>query len=214
MSDTKIRRTATRAGAQLFLSLLFSIAPQIVFAYKAAFEGSLISNSPSDPPMAIVISFESNIAGVYGNIRMRVAGATEKPLTGVEVQGTCDLLSDLGGSRTLKMKGSCSSTARVFEGSYSITSVSNYKRQSGMFRLKKTNGDSNGSDPGQEDTVTHRFSGLTPARCTNANIACLIGCPRGEYNSELLCANRCRAKLNACRQSIGPPEGSTPSDKQ
>jgi hypothetical protein len=210
MRSARIRRDAARAAIQLFLLLLFSLAPRIGFAYKGSFEGSLISNNATDPPTVLVLNFESNIAGVYGDVRM--TGATKKVLTGVEVQGMCDLRVDLGGSRMLVMKGACSRAAQIFEGSYWISSL-NYKRQSGVFRLTKTKGDNDGRIPGEGEGGSRRFSGPTPARCIHANVACLLGCQRGEYDAELLCTNRCKAKLNTCKASGGTTDGG-PSDSQ
>ena len=35
--------------------------------------------------------------------------------------------------------------------------------------------------------------------CLKANTACLIACPRGDYNVEFLCSNRCRTKFQQCK---------------
>ena len=45
------------------------------------------------------------------------------------------------------------------------------------------------------------MSGLTPTRCFKGNTACLLACPRGDQNAELLCVNRCKQKLKACKGS-------------
>lgn len=207
MSGNGFRQFCTCAAARLLALLLFAVLPQVAHAYKAAFEGALVSNNPTDPPLAIVLKFESNLAGVYGTVRLRMPGASDKPVTGYEIQGTCDMRGEIGEARTLQLKGMCSEMMKTFEGTYSITQP-NQRRQSGIFRLTKSTDKGN-----RKDTSNRRASAATSARCTNANTACLIACPRGDYDAELLCANRCRAKLAACKAGKQTTDRSSPAEK-
>jgi len=41
--------------------------------------------------------------------------------------------------------------------------------------------------------------------CIKGNTRCLSTCPQGDYNSEFLCANRCRTRFKACKAEAGQP---------
>ena len=177
------------------------ITPLTSFAYQAAFEGLLISDNLSDPPIPIVLNLEVNLAGVSGMVKTGSPQPGAGVLGGDEQFGTCDLRSDLGQLTLLRMKGSCGPTMSSFTGKYML-SLRNGKRQSGVFRLnkKKVAGEGSGGDLSELGRPPGGFSTLTPARCIKANNACLLACPRGDPNAELLCANRCKQKLNACKR--------------
>jgi len=199
-----LQKRVRRACIKLALAFVCGAAPLASYAYQARFEGWLISDDASDPPIPIALDLEVSLSGVSGTVK------TGSPLPGIgtlggdEQYGTCDLRSDLGRLTLLKMKGPCGPSVSRFKGKYSL-SLTNGKRQSGTFRLTQTHSDSEGSgeDLGESSPPLREFSNLTPTRCINANNACLLGCPRQDYNASLLCVNRCKQKLNACKATRG-----------
>jgi hypothetical protein len=197
---------------RLALVLVSGVGPLTSFAYQAAFEGLLISDNPSDPPIPIEMNLVVNVAGVSGTVKTGSPQPGAGVIGGDEQFGTCDLRSDLGRLTLLRMKGSCGPAMSSFEGKYAL-SLTNGKRQSGVFRLSKANTSSVGrkADPGESNRQFGQLSTLTPARCMKANSTCLLACPRGDQNAELLCVNRCKQKLNACKgtKSVVPPTPDT-----
>lgn len=185
---------------RLTLMLVSGVGPLTSFAYQAAFEGLLISDNPSDPPIPIEMNLVVNVVGVSGTVKTGSPQPGAGVLRGDEQFGTCELRSDLGRFTLLRMKGSCGPAMSGFEGKYAL-SLTNGKRQSGMFRLSKANTPAVGGKPdlGEGSRQSRELSNLTPARCMKSNSACLLACPRGDQNAELLCVNRCKQKLNACK---------------
>ena len=177
-------------------------APLDSAAYQARFEGWLISDNASDAPIRIVLDLEVNPLGLSGTVKTAPPLPGAGVVSGDEQFGTCDLRSDLGRLTLLRMKGACGSSLPNFNGKYSL-SLGDGRRQSGIFRLTKANDGSAppGQAPGAPSEVLPETSSLTPTRCIRANSACLVACPRGDYNAELLCVNRCKQKLKACKSN-------------
>ncbi len=196
-------KNAFQRTLRLALPLICGLAPLTSLAYQTAFEGWLISGNPSDPPIPITLNLEVNLAGVSGIVKTGSPQPGAGVLGGDEQFGTCDLRSDLGQLTLLRMKGTCGPTMSSFTGKY-VLSLRNGKRQSGMFRLNKkiiAGEGPKGDYLGERARPPGEFSTLTPARCIKANNACLLACPRGDPNAELLCANRCKQKLNTCKRA-------------
>ena len=187
-------------GLKLALALICGIAPPLGLAYQTTFDGLLVSDNPSDPLVSIELTLEINLAGISGSVKTGSPQPGAGVLRGDEQFGICDLRSDLGRLTLLRIKGACSPTMSSFNGKY-VLSLSSGKRQTGSFKLNRTRSQSQrpGNAPGEA------IPGLTPARCINANGACLVACPRGDQSAELLCANRCKQKLKACRGSKSWP---------
>ena len=193
-----LRKALRRACIPLVLAA--TGVPLDTAAYQARFEGWLVSDNASDAPIRIVLDLEVNPVGLSGMVRTAPPLPGAGVVNGDEQFGTCDLRSDLGRLTLLRMKGACGSSLPNFNGKYSL-SLKGGRRQSGIFRLTKANdGDGEpGEVPGATSDVLPETSSLTPTRCIRANSACLIACPRGDYNAELLCANRCKRKLKVCK---------------
>ena len=199
-----LQKAVRRTLIQLALTFACGTAPLASFAYQASFEGWLISDNASDPPIRIVLNLELNLAGVSGTVKTAPPLPGAGVLGGDEQFGTCDLRSDLGRLTLLRMKGPCGPSLSSFNGKYSV-SLRDGKRQSGVFRLTKTSTGGQGLNeaPGEVDQQPPEFSSLTPTHCIKANSACLLVCPRGDYNAELLCVSRCKQKLKACKANRG-----------
>ena len=179
------------------LALAVAAVPLDSAAYQARFEGWLISDNTADTPIRIVLDLEVNPVGLSGMVKTAPPLPAAGVVSGDEQFGTCDLRSDLSRVALLKMKGQCAPYMASFDGSYSLRSQDG-KRQVGVFKLTKTNSAST-EGPRTVDEPSPVAPTLTPTRCIRANSACLIACPRGDYNAELLCANRCKQKLKTCK---------------
>lgn len=206
-------KIALQRGLKLALVLIYGVAPLTGLAYQTAFDGWLISDNPSDPSVPIALTLEVNLGAVSGTVKTGSPQPGAGVLRGDEQFGTCDLRSDLGQLTLLRMKGGCGPTMSSFNGKY-VLSLRNGKPQAGIFKLNRTNtpGGRSSSAPGEGVRQPGELSSLTPTRCIKANSACLLACPRGDHNTELLCANRCKQKLKACKgnRSWAPevPDGS------
>jgi len=195
-------KNVLQPGLKLALALICAVAPASGLPYQNAFDGLLVSDNPSDPPVPIALKLEVNLAGISGSVTTGSPQPGAGVLRGAEQFGTCELRSDLGRLTLLRMTGGCSPTMSSFSGKY-VLSLNSGKRQAGSFKLAKpsTQGGSAGSALGQSLSRSGEMSGLTYSRCLRGNTACLLACPRGDQNAELLCANRCKQKLKACKGS-------------
>jgi hypothetical protein len=182
--------------------------PLTTFAYRAGFEGLLISDKLADPPIPITLSLEVNLATVSGKVKTKLPLPGEGVLYGDEQFGTCALRSDLGGLTLLTMKGSCGPSLPSFDGKY-LLKLKDGTRQTGTFKLTKVRADKPAPEkyPGAADRQSSEFSGSTPAQCIRANSACLVACPRGDYNAELLCVNHCKRNYSTCKGARSHPAG-------
>jgi hypothetical protein len=198
------------------LALAAAGAPLDSAAYQARFEGWLVSDNASDAPIHIVLDLELNPVGLSGTVKTAPPLAAAGVVNGNEQFGTCDLRSDLSRLALLKMKGPCVAYMASFNGAYSLYARDG-KRQVGVFRLTRTSsGDApSTAGPGTAGEVAPERSSLTPTRCIRANSACLVACPRGDYNAELLCVNRCKQKLKVCKASrpLTPDAPPTPANE-
>ena len=195
-----MQKAVRRTFSALALALACAAAARESFAYQAVFEGWLMSDSMSDAPIRIVLDLELSPEGVSGTVKTAVPQPGAGVVSGDRRFGTCDLRSELGDLTLLRMRGRCQASVSSFAGTYSLTSGDG-RRQVGVFRLTKTSagGSAAAKDPAVVGEQPREASSLTSARCSKANSACLLACPRGEYNAELLCANRCKRKLKACK---------------
>ncbi len=208
--DPKI---ALQHGWKLALVFICGIAPSPGLAYRAAFDGWLVNDNPSVPPVPIALSFEVNLAGVSGTVKTGPPQPGSGVLRGDEQFGTCDLRSDLGQLTLLRMKGGCGPIMSSFSGKY-VLSFRGGRRQAGSFNLNKTNilGERASSGAGETARQPREFWTPTPARCIKANSSCLLACPRDDQSAELQCVSRCKQKLKACKEGTrGPvPEAAEP----
>jgi hypothetical protein len=184
--------------------------PLTTFAYRASFEGLLMSDKLADPPIPVTLNLEVNLAEVSGKVNTKLPRPGEGVLYGNEQFGTCNLRSDLGGLTVLTMKGTCGPTVPNFEGRYFLK-LKDGSRQTGTFKLTKVGSDeaTQGPSAGLAERQTSAFSGPTPAQCIKANNACLLACPRGDYNAELLCVNHCKRNYSSCKGRRGSPAGTS-----
>ena len=166
-------------------------------AASQTFSGVLTPES-IDPPIPIVIEFEEIAGRLIGKVKTALPLQGAGPFLSAEKKygDECKLKSYLGEGVTLGMSGTC--TATQFEGVYHLYFPDKKQITKGTFRLKAPK-------PAKEkkqlsESERWRLSSSTNTACLKNNSMCLSACPRsGDYNTEFLCANTCRRKLNECK---------------
>lgn len=181
----------------------------------ATYAGVLMPTG-ADTPVPISIELIDLNGLLAGKIR------TDSPLKGSgsidagSVEGSrCTISAPLSPTITLRLQGTCQ--PERLEGSYTLYFGAAESRATGSYRLQRK----------ADNPADKRSSALSPGAaggapevnltaCLRSQTACLSGCPRGDYNVEFLCANRCRSKYQICKGKGSafrplPPPG-MPSD--
>ena len=107
-------KNVLQPGLKLAFALICAIAPASGLPYQNAFDGLLVSDNPSDPPVPIALKLEVNLAGVSGSVTTGSPQPGAGVLRGDEQFGTCELRSDLGRLTLLRMTGGCGPTMSSF----------------------------------------------------------------------------------------------------
>jgi hypothetical protein len=182
-------------------------------AATVTYTGLLITET-RDPPIPIIIELEQSRLKVSGRV------TTSTPLTGEGriVDGRkkgyeCTFKADLGVGRTLTVDGFCLS--RTLEGKFTLQFLDGTHRH-GEFRLNRADVEKSAASSGSEEVLGAPTR--TTAACLAANAACLAACPRGDYNAEFVCSNRCRLRLVSCRGKAAaavesPAESAAPLER-
>lgn len=157
------------------------------------YKGHLIPGNYSDPiPIVLKLKFEGDV--VRGTASASTLSLAEGRVTGESTGSLCNLTLTFGSESKANLRGHCSREG--FDGEYKLF-PSDGKKQTGLFNLKleKVEQKSLGSteDAGPQASV---------ANCIKRNTACLTACPRGDYNTEFLCANACRRKKLSCQGQV------------
>lgn len=177
--------------ALLFLAALWSA---LCLARSETYEGTLIS-SRGEAPISIVLQMEDVGGFLSGNVNVAAPLNTNGPIRiGRNIAGSCNLNTVLGNNMTLRLSGSCSTTA--FEGYYTIYYTQSRSLGRGTFRLLRKVQDKGKDIDGFAPPT------LTISGCLKTNTHCLASCPRGDTDIEYLCSNRCRTKLLACKTQV------------
>lgn len=183
-----LRSLATAAVAGLAALTALPAAAQSA-TFDARYEGKLVSDA-GDVSIPISVQLRDAQGVLTGRVRTEQPLAGSAPVSAGDYNGgNCNLRVQLTPGTTLRMSGSC--LAKTFEGKYTLNS-SAQGSSSGSFQLA-LKGDSGSA-------MRHEATLLNPlTACLNANTRCLVGCPQGDYNTEFLCANRCRQRFQACK---------------
>jgi len=157
------------------------------------YTGLLIPDTLS-PPIPVVVELEQARSKLSGHITTSAPLTSKGRITiGERQRSACNFKSDIGAGRTIAFHGYCLST--TIEGAYTITFPDGSLRR-GTYRLSQAESE-------KPDPKKHTESGEPLIRsatvCLSANSACLAACPRGDYNAEFVCSNRCRQRLAGCR---------------
>ncbi len=158
------------------------------------YQGYLIPGNYASP-MAIELKLKFDVDLVAGTVRASMPSPMDGRVTGSRMGALCNLTLTFASSNTkANLRGHCDK--ENFDGDYKLYSGDN-KKQTGLFNLKHQKkaklGKATEEDAGPQ---------LSTAACIKRNATCLGACPRGDYNTEFLCANACRHKKLACQGKI------------
>ncbi len=189
----------TRALLARLLAVLHfaALCPSLAFALNGRYEGLLEPDS-RDPPIPIVVELTEPGMFLSGTVKTSAPYKASAPVeSGRNDVGQCTLYVVLSRRLTLRMEGSCDSTA--FNGTYRLSDTQKRSITRGTFRLPRM-----GATPAPVKLESKR-SGATSAACLKANTHCLAACPRGDESVEFMCSNHCRTKLGICKRQIKKP---------
>ncbi len=167
----------------------------------AVYEGSLVPES-FDAPFPITVEVRDVQGVIVGQIKTGSPYSGSAPIAAGDYDaGRCTLRAPINVGTVLRLSGTCH--PRVFEGRYTLSSNRKEGSSTGTFRLMRK---ADAAKPG-EDSASRRavLPTTTLTECINANTRCLVGCPKGDYNTEFLCANRCRQRHLACKGKASAP---------
>ncbi len=176
----------------------------------AIYEGSLVPES-FDAPFPITVEVRDVQGVIVGQIKTGSPYSGSAPITSGEFDsGRCTLRAPINVGTVLRLSGTCH--PRLFEGRYTLSSNRKEGSSTGTFRLMRK------ADPGKPGDEAARRRAVLPTttltECINANTRCLVGCPKGDYNTEFLCVNRCRQRHLACKgKATAPPPAPVRSDQ-
>jgi len=195
-----------RAAALLLLAAVGWLLPGPASAFRVTYDGVLVSEKSGDAPVPVTLEMDVSLGGVKGRVETRLPLIGKGEIEGVERFGTCEVHGNIGGGAVLSMKGSCTMTDRIFEGTYKIRIRDNTYQQ-GTFRM--TRADARGSvGPGVPAGDDPSFAtGGSMTRCLDSNRMCLASCRTANYNETLLCTNRCRRTLIKCKAAVSGAAG-------
>jgi len=168
---------------------------------EAVYEGSLVPET-FDAPFPITVEVRDLQGVIVGQIKTGSPHAGSAPIAAGDYEaGRCTLRAPINVGTVLRLSGTCH--PRVFEGRYTLSSNRKEGSSTGTFRLMRK---AEMTRPG-EDSASRRamLPTTTLTECIKTNTRCLVGCPKGDYNTEFLCANRCRQRHLACKGKASAP---------
>jgi hypothetical protein len=173
------------------LLIVAALCPTAALAINQTYEGTLV---PDNGARAIPIVVELSEAGTF----LHGSVMTSSPVTGKgvidggsNVGGNCTVSVVLSKTASLRLRGACEE--KSYTGYYRLRDTQKRTETTGSFRLTSKATETPRSD------VAH---GTTTTACTKSSTMCLSACPSDDPAAETLCANRCRAKLKACKGQI------------
>lgn len=169
---------------------------------EAVYEGNLVPES-FEAPFPITIELRDLQGIIVGQVKTGSPPAGSAPISAGEYEaGRCSVRAPISHGTMLRLIGTCH--PRLFEGRYTLSSNRKEGNSTGSFRLmRKADATRPGGDEGTSRRPASPLTSLT--ECINANTRCLVGCPTGDYNTEFLCANRCRQRHLACKGKASSP---------
>ncbi len=177
---------------------LFGLAAASACAEDKLYEGMLL---PEDFAGPITVSVElRDLHGVLvGRVKASPPISAVGQVSSGEMTGDkCDFTVPFAASTVLRFVGTCSTG--MFEGRYTQAGRRDASSR-GTFRLMR-------KEPEKEEDTRAALRAQMPTgsvtECITANTRCLGACPKGDYNTEFLCSNRCRTKYKACKKAVSP----------
>ncbi|MDD5296390.1 MAG: hypothetical protein PHU46_05700 [Rhodocyclaceae bacterium] len=191
-------RFRTEHGAWVAAAICAILLPIPVLAATTIYEGSLIPSN-YDAPMPIVLQMDDDDGQLSGIGDARMPNSNPLRLSGSRFGSMCALTLIFVSQQKAHLEGQCSEGR--FDGNFTLFNPKGDKRR-GLFRMEKKKAQA-GEKPDSEKSGASGDKAITSARtataCLKLKVACLSGCPRGDYNAEFICANTCRRKELACK---------------
>jgi hypothetical protein len=198
-------RYSARPGtgaAHLALLLLF-FAPSQLLANSETYRGVLVPEL-RDPPIPVVVELDLSKHKISGVVTTSAPMTARGPITwGEKQRSTCNFQSDIGAGYKLSFEGYCLS--RTIEGTYTVQRPDGSMRR-GTYLLFRQEPEIAAPKPIPAEPARTRRSTTS---CLAVNSTCVAACPRGDYNAEFLCVNRCRQQLNACKSAARDAAGTS-----
>jgi hypothetical protein len=190
-------RAALKFASQVLLSLFFVSTAPDGLAGSETYTGLMIPKT-QEAPIPVSVDLQESQGKLSG--RVTISG----PISGegrfvARAKSThqCDFTTDIGAGRALTFDGYC--LARTLEGEFTLRFPDGTVRY-GDFRLTRMERVKAVPKKKLEEVSAEPI--WTTSACLSANNMCLAACPRGDYNAEFLCANRCRQKLTTCKAKV------------
>lgn len=183
---------------QAVCSLLFGLAAASACAEDKLYEGMLL---PEDfaGPITVTVELRDLHGVLVGRVKASPPISAVGQISSGEMMGDkCDFTVPFTSSMVLRFVGTCSTG--MFEGRYTQAGRRDASSR-GTFRLMR-------KEPDKEEDTREALRTPIPTgsltECITANTRCLGACPKGDYNTEFLCSNRCRTKYKACKKAVSP----------
>ncbi|WP_374244351.1 hypothetical protein [Zoogloea sp.] len=167
-------------------------------AEEKRYEGMLL---PEDfaGPITVTIELRDLHGVLVGRVKASPPISAVGQISSGEMNGDkCDFTVPFTSSTVLRFVGNCSTN--MFEGRYTQAGRRDASSR-GTFRLMRKEPE---KDEENRETPRPTLAVGTLTECINANTRCLGACPKGDYNTEFLCSNRCRSKYKACKKALSP----------
>jgi len=181
-----------RHPARLLLVVATALHPALAAALDGTFVGALEPDNHG-PKIPIVVEMKDLGIMLEGSVKTsgtyKGSGAIVR---GENSYGQCTVNVDLSPTLGLRMSGSCDLVS--YAGNYILVDKQARARGFGTFNLPRKATEAFKAEPTRAPVTT--------ASCLKANTQCLLGCPRTDEGAEFVCSNRCRTKLNACKERV------------
>lgn len=164
---------------------------------KRQYTGELVPNN-MDLPIAILLELPEGEGRIEGRATLGPpVSAVEQKVIGDANFQRCNLKVDLGSNGYFHLSGICD--AEGFIGVFQWYVQEKVKKRGGMMLQTKKIEAPRTETPDKPIVQAPR---LTMVMCIKQSSNCLLGCPKGDYDSEFLCANHCRKKEESCKKKL------------
>jgi len=182
------------------LGFVFLLAFGSAFASEDKYYEGLLLPDDFAGPISVTVELRDLQGVLVGRVKAGAPFYGVAPVRSGEMSGEkCDVQVAFHGGAALRLTGTC--RPGIFEGKYSQPGRRDAASR-GTFRLLRKEPE---RDEEKRDPMRVIGSAASITDCLKSNTRCLSTCPQGDYNSEFLCANRCRTKFKACKTEARQP---------
>jgi hypothetical protein len=186
--------SSTSRRLRVLLSLVAAACPAVASALAETYAGVLLPES-TEGPIPVIIELREVGSILTGKVDAGFPLSGKAAISsGENRSGECKLKVVLNNAVTLRLQGSC--RPALFEGKYTVYHTLRNTESRGTFRLTRK-----APEEAKKITSPSATASTSVTACQKANVHCLTTCPRGDPDTEFLCANHCRSRLQACRRS-------------